>query len=136
MSTAASSSPARPAVGFLQDAHVVLDHPGAIPSGSWPRAVALLGRLALERGLVDLWAAVEPTMGAVRNKRAQFICLRSYVEPDVAHSTHYAWTMLSEACHHHVYDLPPTETELRRWLETTDRFLHAVGDAMQPGRQR
>lgn len=121
---------ARSAPQLLADARVVLNNPGAVPTASWSRAVALLGRQAIERGLTDLWSSVEPGLGSVRQKRAQFICLRWYLDPALAGQTHYAWAALSGACHHHVYDLCPTEAELRSWLATTERFLRAVGESM------
>jgi len=130
----AATATARSAPDLLNDARIVLDNQGAIPSGSWPRAVALLCRQAIEKGLADLWAAVDPAMANVRQKRAQFICLRSYLDPDVARTTHQTWAMLSDACHHHVYDLPPTEAELRRWLDSAETFLRAVGAALDERR--
>jgi hypothetical protein len=35
----------------------------------------------------------------------------------------YAWHGLSRACHHQVYELPPTATELERWLDAVDALL-------------
>jgi hypothetical protein len=34
-----------------------------------------------------------------------------------------AWHGLSRACHHQVYELSPTATELERWLDAVDAFL-------------
>jgi len=92
-------------------------------TGIWPRAVALLGRQALEHGLDDLWRALSPR---VRNasRHAQLVCLGAYVRDEALVSgIRHAWHGLSRACHHHAYELPPTAEELGRWLDAVDRLV-------------
>src|SRR4051812_43816365 len=73
-------------------------------SGRWPRAVALLTRQALERSVDELWAVKSPPMlGA--SARAKLLCLRQWIQPDLAGRASYAWSALSSACHQHAYDL-------------------------------
>ena len=38
----------------------------------------------------------------------------------------YTWSGLSNACHHHVYELTPSATELAAWLDIATELAHAV----------
>jgi hypothetical protein len=94
--------------------------------GRWPRAAALLGRQALERTLDQFWAK---TARGVENcsAKAQFLCLRRYLgDEELAERAWFAWSALSRACHHHVYELAPTVDELTRWLEDVEAFVSAT----------
>ena len=96
---------------------------GRASFGSWPRASALLARQALEQGLDDLWGAVAPRAREAP-RRAQLLCLGAYLQDDgVVSGVRYAWHGLSRACHHQDYELPPTATELARWLDAVDALL-------------
>jgi hypothetical protein len=97
-------------------------------AGLWPRAAALLGRQALEAGLDAYWAGRGIALGDCAT-RSQLICLRSYL-PDapLAARVHHAWGALSDACHHHGYELAPTAGELGALLETVGELLEAVDD--------
>lgn len=93
--------------------------------GTWPRASAILGRQALEVALDQFWARAAPGVeGAPR--RAQMICLSEYSDAELARRVRYAWHGLSNACHHHAYDLPPIEPELSGWLDDVEALIHAV----------
>jgi hypothetical protein len=35
---------------------------------------------------------------------------------------------LSEACHHHAYEIGPTASELEGWLAAVERLVAAVGN--------
>lgn len=98
--------------------------------GLWPRAVALLARQSLERGLDDLWAAVAPrVLGSSR--KAQLLSLGQFVrDRELVDGVRHAWHGLSRACHHHSYELPPTAAELERWLEAAERL--AAHDPVRP----
>ena len=82
-------------------------------AGLWPRASALLARQALEGALDALWARGAPGL-ELCSARAQLICLPSYLRSNEVLAEHVSWTWaaLSNACHQHPYDLPPTSTEL------------------------
>ncbi len=92
-------------------------------AGLWPRAVALLGRQALEQGLDDLWCAVARPVKDV-SRHAQLLCLGAYLSnEELVSDVRHAWHGLSQACHHQVYELPPTADELARWLGAVERLL-------------
>ena len=57
-------------------------------------------------------------------REPNLICLPRYLnEGPLAANVAHAWAALTQACHHHPYELPPTIGELRRWLEVTERLL-------------
>lgn len=92
-------------------------------AGLWPRAVALLGRQALEQGLDDLWSAVARPVKDV-SRHAQLLCLGEYLpNQELVSDVRHAWHGLSHACHHHAYELPPTADELARWLDAVERLV-------------
>ena len=92
-------------------------------AGVWPRAVALLGRQALEQGLDDLWGAVAPRVREA-SRHAQLLCLGAFVrDEELVSGVRHAWHGLSQACHHQVYELAPTAAELDRWLDAVERLL-------------
>ncbi len=87
----------------------------------WPRACALLIRLALELTLDRYWAHVLPEAAAC-GMRAQLLLLPLYaggaagpVPADAASLAREAWLGLAGAAHHHVYELAPNAAELRGW---------------------
>jgi hypothetical protein len=89
----------------------------AVPVPVSVRTAALLGRMALEYVVAARLAADLPGAEA-GSMRAQLLCLRSLDErlgEDAAH-LHGA---LSDACHHHPYELGPS-------VETTVTLLDAV----------
>jgi hypothetical protein len=92
-------------------------------SGFWPQAAALLGRQALEQALDDFWHAVSPRVRDA-SRRAQLICIGEFIrDDDLVSGVRHAWHGLSRACHHQVYEVSPTETELSRWLEAVEQLL-------------
>src|SRR5688500_8649034 len=88
-------------------ADLLLTEPPDSMAGRWPRAVAILGRQALELSVERLWLRVAPGLGHA-SFRAQLLCLPTFVDRSVAVSASVAWAELSRACHHHAYELPPT----------------------------
>jgi hypothetical protein len=110
----------------LELARHVKDVAGPDMAGVWPRAVALLGRQALEEALAELWAARQPSL-ADCPFRTQWTCLPEYINDDgLALEATYAWYAMSRACHHHTYELDPTVSELDDWLRITGRLVAAV----------
>jgi len=111
------------AAELTQAARAILHGGAATLTGIWPRAVALLGRQALEHGLDDLWRALAPRMRDA-SRHAQLVCLGAFVRDEALVSgIRHAWHGLSRACHHHAYELPPTAEELGRWLDAVDRLV-------------
>lgn len=122
MSRADADSPTRLVVA----ARTVLERPDALPGSAWSRSTALLARQALEGALADFWRRTAPGTEA-SNGTAQLLCLRAYVEPDVATDAFQAWAALSDACHHHAYDLAPTASELHRWVTRVEDLVARLG---------
>lgn len=92
----------------------LLQDPGLVQPGVWPRACTWLIRLALEHAVDDFWAAHRPEVAAA-SRRAQFLTLTRTVDADLGRRGTELWHALSRAAHHHAYELAPTATELREW---------------------
>lgn len=115
---------------LLKNARDLIRYADPATGGRWPRASALLARQALEGALDDYWRAVAP--GVERTSaRAQFLCLRQFTDEETAERAYFAWTALSRACHHHVYELAPTAEELARWMEDVERVVNAMDNHCQ-----
>jgi hypothetical protein len=99
--------------------------------GRWPRASALLIRVALEIGLDEFWSRAEPA-AARCGMRPQLLLLASYVDRETALLAREAWTGLASAGHHHPYELAPTAAELRTWYAGVTTLLRRLRAA--PGR--
>lgn len=113
-------------------ARAVLDRPDALPGSAWSRATALLARQALEEALADFWRRAAP--GTEDGTfTAKLLCLRGYVPSEVAADAHQVWAALSDACHHHAYDLAPTAGELHRWVGRTAELVAALAAAAGAG---
>ncbi len=124
---AAPMTPAR----LLEYAYSLLDDAPAGFAGRWPRAVALLGRQALEGTLNQLWQARRVKIGWA-NERVQLLCLPVILgNRRLAADAALAWSGLSGACHQHPYDLAPTAGELAAWLDTVDELRRAVAKSTE-----
>ena len=88
---------------------------------------AILARQALEGALDELWRRCAPGL-ELCSARAQFICLPSRLphNRDLGERLSYAWFGLSRACHHRLYELPPTSAELLTWIGTIEAFIVSV----------
>jgi hypothetical protein len=111
---------------LLSAADALLTEPPADLEGRWPTAVAVLLRQALERSMVQLWVARAPGLQDAPY-RAQLLCLRRFVDRDVAALADHTWHELSTACHQRAYDLPPTAGELARWFEAVEELVTTAG---------
>ena len=94
-------------------------------AGRWPQAAAILTRRSLEVGLDAVWVSRGVVMEEV-SWRAQFLSLPRYVDASVARTAHHTYDALSQACHHHAYNLPPTAGELLRWIGNVRELLREV----------
>jgi hypothetical protein len=114
---------------LLDASRDLLQRPDPATAGIWPRASALLAREALENALDDYWRRHVPGLEQC-SMRAQLLCLPAYLcdggADRLAARTGYAWIRLSRACHQHVYELPPTATELGAWIDIVDEFVSAA----------
>ena len=71
--------------------------------------------------------AVQQRRMETTSMRAQLVCLPTYLTTDgLAGRVAYTWSGLSNACHHHVYELAPSATELAAWLDIATELAHAV----------
>jgi hypothetical protein len=110
-------------VEILAMARQLLDRATPETAGLWPRAAALLGRQALEMVVDEFWVARRIPLDSCAT-RQQLICLREYLDDaDLAGRVHHAWNALSNACHQHPYELPPTAAELKDWFGVVDAFV-------------
>lgn len=92
-------------------------------AGLWPRASALLARQALESALDSYWSARSLAL-APCSTHAQLICLGEYLgDEELAARVRLAWSALSDACHHHAYELAPTAAELAGLLDVVEAFV-------------
>lgn len=101
---------------LLAAADQLLASPVRGAGAQWPRACALLIRLALEMTLDRFWARVLP-VAAGCGMRQQLLLLPLYTGdlPAAAGLAREAWLGLAGAAHHHAYELAPTAAELRTW---------------------
>lgn len=113
---------------LLAAARRLLDRPDARTAAIWPRAAALLVRQALEQGLDAYWRGKGLKLADL-GTRPQLICLAGYL-PDqaIAGRASHAWSSLTQACHHHPYELPPSHAELNGWLGAVDEALGAMSE--------
>jgi hypothetical protein len=112
-----------PARELLAAVDHLLSHASLGTAGRWPRAAALLTRQALESALTFYWTKQAPGVEDC-SARAQLLCLGRYLgDEGLAQRAHVAWSGLSGACHHHVYDLAPTREELQAWRETVQQVV-------------
>jgi hypothetical protein len=107
-----------------------LDEYDPATSGAWPHAAAALIRQSLESTLDVFWGRRVPDMVAT-SARDRWVCLPAFLgDRPEARAAYFAWSALSEACHHRRYDVGLTQDELRAHLATAREFLAAVGRAL------
>jgi len=118
---------------LLAAAHRLLDRPDAKTAPIWPRAAALLARQALEQGLDRYWRAKGLKLETLGTK-PQLICLTGYLPgKDIAGRAVHAWSSLTQACHHHPYELQVDRAELKDWLAAVGETLSAT--AAEPSQE-
>ena len=116
-------SGARP---LLDQARALLGRADPKTAGLWPRAAALLARQALEESLDTFWLARSLPLSSCPT-RPQLLCLATYLpDASLAANVHHAWSALSDACHHHAYELAPTAQELGTLFDTVGDLLEVV----------
>jgi hypothetical protein len=111
---------------LLAAAQRLLERPDAKAAGIWPRAAALLARQALEQGLDDYWRSKGLKLAELGTK-PQLICLQAYLpDRELAAKTNDAWSNLTQACHHHPYELCAGRDQLKPLLETVAEMVAAT----------
>jgi hypothetical protein len=118
----------RESQALVRSGRALIATPGRETAGLWPRAAALLARQALEAALADHWRRRAPGLERA-SMRAQLACLPDYLgDRRLAADIAFTWSALSEACHHHAYEIGPTASELDGWLAAVERLVAAVGE--------
>ena len=120
---------------LLTEARSLLENPTREAISGWPRAVALLARMALESSLDAYWRTRVPGVPAL-DMRAQLGCARAYLGPTLAGEISYAWSGLSHATHHRPYELDPTVEELRALLTLVERMMTTIAGPAAEGVDR
>ncbi len=105
---------------LLARATAILDGELEVPVNP-ARAAAWLARSALEDRLRELIEAKGCNPSRAKT-RTLLSCVESLYQddPSIASTAQYAWDRLSEACHHHAYELSPTITEVRSLVEAVN----------------
>ena len=88
-------------------------------SGSHSNRMACwLARAALEETIDRLLEDADVTCGERASGRSKLSCLEvAYADSGVPARAQYAWSRLSEACHHHAYELSPTHSETQHLVD-------------------
>jgi hypothetical protein len=118
---------------LLKASRDLLTHPPDSLAGVWPRAAAFLARQALEAALRSFWVATAPGAEAC-SARAQFLCLKAYLDDDdLAWQAAVTWAALSQACHHHPYELAPVSSELAYWIDSAELLVERAAGMVSVG---
>jgi hypothetical protein len=142
MNAAPAALPPATPEELLDSADLLLTSPVEGLGSLWPRACALVIRLALEQSLDRYWALVLPE-AAECGMRQQLLLLPLYASPpadvfsdedwdpalDATTLAREAWRGLARAAHHHVYELAPTAGELRQWHTVVSRLTFLLSQA-------
>jgi len=93
--------------------------------GTRARAASALLRLALDEAMDTFWREVSPGMTRATG-RSKALCLEWYTSASVARQWYAVWSALSAACHHHIYELPPTPSEVSAWHQDVTELLSVL----------
>jgi hypothetical protein len=118
---------------LLDAARQLLEHPDVATAGLWPRAAAILARQALEATVARYWQDRGLPTVASASTRSQLICLAELAGPEVAGPASFIWATLSGACHARAYELAPTASELRGWIDTAQALSHRMAAMADDG---
>lgn len=94
------------------------------------RGSALLGRQALEAAVFAIWAT-HPGLRGRPPMHTQLLCLAD-IGRDVARQASHTWWALTEACHHHAYEITPPLASIRVLLNDTQQVITQLPSAEQP----
>jgi hypothetical protein len=112
--------------GLIALADKILSGEVAVPGSRAPRAAAVVARQALEE-VITLKCSQLANFARRPHMRSQLILLR-HEDFNLGQKAQVAWDGLSQACHHHAYELQPTAVEVRSLL----RLVRAVADDVDP----
>lgn len=91
------------------------------------RAACWIGRAALEGVVDDLLVAYQrDAPDATMRSKLTVLQVAYEQDPDVVMRAEYAWNRLSQACHHHAYELTPAGSEVRHLLDLVATLVGRV----------
>ena len=96
----------------LEYARAILHSEQAV-SPRWIRIAAFLIRQALEAEIEAYCEQLIAPMPFPIRMRSRLAVLHALDQTGFNRTAEYAWNALSQACHHHAYELAPTISELR-----------------------
>lgn len=123
----------KPDMNTVVDAHALVSaardlirDDDSTTAGLWPRAAALLARQGLELAMAGLWEVTAPGLERT-STRCQLLCVGDMLnDRELGGRATLTWRSLSNACHHRIYELPPTASELNMALETVWDLAESV----------
>ena len=115
------------AAALLLSARRALAGELAVPPARVSRAAAVLGRGALESIIAEECRRIG--VPARAKGRTRLICMRVLSDAVVARRAGLAWARLSNACHHHSYELSPSAVEVAHLLDLVDQTLASTRGA-------
>jgi hypothetical protein len=105
------------ATALLRSARRALDGELGLPPSQVTRSAALFIRTALE-SIVEEHLTRANLYCERAGMRVKLICLQVQLGEPAGSSAAWAWAALSGACHHHAYELSPTQSEIEHLLNT------------------
>ena len=102
---------------MLDEAERQLDEFDPHTSGAWPHAAAALIRQCLESTLDVFWRTTRPGCWTTTARQVGLPARLPRRQARGARAD-FAWSALSNACHHRAYDVGLTQDELRAHLAT------------------
>lgn len=102
---------------LLDHARAILDGSTPVPEGEHAYLAAVLARQALEDVVDRLCRNRFGSMAHPVKMRSRLIALDTILDEETARALEIAWTGLSEACHHHAYELTPTTAEVHHLID-------------------
>lgn len=115
---------------LLEAARRLVEQPIDLTDGLWGRAATFLARQALEQRLSDILAVRAPGSQEAPFDARLLVLGEVLGNRELAAQARYTWAALSQASHHHSYELPPTSKELGDWIEAVERFLETTVEAV------
>jgi len=111
----------------------LLDQASAVLEGASDthsnRAACWIARAALEIAVDDL-LKIKQRSAPDASMRSKLTVLQVAYDEfiDVPARAEYAWNRLSQACHHHAFELAPAATEVQHLIELVAGLSDAIGD--------
>jgi hypothetical protein len=116
----------------VSDSEALLEQASAVLAEATPysnRAACWIARAALESTVDDLLAGRERSApDATMRSKLAVLQVAYEQDPEVAIRAEYAWNGLSQACHHHAFELTPASSEVRHMIELVASLMPREAD--------